>query len=53
MRAILDNWKTTGAAIILIALVVAFLLGRMTLEQFNTAAFAAIAYGLVAAKDSK
>lgn len=53
MDAILKSWKSTTAGVAILAVVAAFLLGRIDLHQF-LAAFATLAgAGLVAAKDAQ
>ena len=47
------NWKTTAAAIALFAVTVAFLMGRVTFEQYIGSFGAFAAAGFAAAGDGK
>lgn len=46
------DWKTTVAGLLLLVLAAAFLLGKITLEQFLTAVAVITGGGLALAKDA-
>ena len=51
MNVIFKSWKTTAAGIVLLGLTVAFLMGRITMQQLMGAFGVLAGGGLVAAKD--
>jgi len=52
MKEILASWKTTAAAVILVALTVAYGFGKMTTDQYLAASFSVVALGLGMANDA-
>ncbi len=48
-----SDWKTSAAAIVLVALTIAFLMGIVTLEQYLPASVLVAGGGLFASADAK